>query len=91
MHGSDLATFMPWSASLKRFSRLQDVGPMVHTILVFLNGVAALEISGLQHENAGPFSTSAKTCSRRFAMHWSCMEKWLTAQERNALQAGSPC
>ena len=31
------------SASLKRFSRVHEVGPMVHTILVFLNVLESWE------------------------------------------------
>ena len=56
-----LATFMPWSASLKRFSRVQDVGPIVQTILVFLNGVAALEMSGLHRKEVMSVS-QAEVC-----------------------------
>lgn len=58
---SYLATFMPWSASLNRFSRVQDVGPIVQTILVFLKGVAAFEMSGLQHKVSSAFVSQLVT------------------------------
>ena len=79
-----LATFMPWSASLNRFSLVQDVGPIVHTILVLRKGVMPFDISGL-HNKEQQVSLAHTYASRH--LPYACTALRTSQAARNTVSA----